>query len=508
MPKSPKSINADLYNLLDSRGFNISMKASSGKAVPVPEEADVFEFEFQIGDHDYGTVTLTIDGLKDLIVYFGKGVSNTSSGEQNSWVQFVKQIKKFAMRHQLGFKLKDMDRLEKDMKFRDHTKKIDEGYYGNKHTSYSDNGPPSIKMILQHNKQLEEGDARYRYVQRIFLENEMGERVLVPSTKPSVGRAFARHLAEGGQYNDERWKHIAEITEDIKKLSGFVRATRTSQFNESVQRIVTEATTHYKNLRETMKRLASGRGYNTYFESWTPTLMEDQDTASLTELFKHSTLDTRIETAIPVLSRLNIAITENSDIDMFEAWANNIIDEALIPSQPDQQDTLIDLLGPDSDFMPLGPDGGSAIGELMGVLEDEELNDRLRTAAKRDPNRDAKPIITGWMSEQNGESYDQILDQIEPRSDGDVDNDESEPEPDVSSDEPEVSSDDQDQLPDLPPMPEEPGAAPAQNGQLPELPPMPPVKEEHLFRDPNIRALKYPAQVNEALERIKRLSGL
>jgi len=125
MPKSPKSINADLYNLLDSRGFNISMKASSGKAVPVPEEADVFEFEFQIGDRDYGTVTLTIDGLKDLIVYFGKGVSNTSSGEQNSWVQFVKQIKKFAMRHQLGFKLKDMDRLEKDMKFRDHTKKID-----------------------------------------------------------------------------------------------------------------------------------------------------------------------------------------------------------------------------------------------------------------------------------------------------------------------------------------------------------------------------------------------
>jgi hypothetical protein len=245
-------------------------------------------------------------------------------------------------------------------------------------------------MILKHNKKLEEGDARYRYVERIFLENEMGERVLVPSTKPSVGRAFARHLAEGGQYNDERWKHICEITEDIKKLGGFVRATRNNQFNESVQRIVTEATTHYQTLRETMKRLASGRGYNTYFESWTPTLMEDQDTDSLTELFKHSTLDTRIESAIPVLSRLNIAITENTDIDMFEAWADNIIDEALIPRQPDQRDALIDLLGPDSDFMPLGPDGSSAIGELAGILEDDELNDRLAKAAHRDPNRDAK----------------------------------------------------------------------------------------------------------------------
>jgi hypothetical protein len=502
MPKSPKSINTDLYNLLDSRGFNISMKASSGKSVPVPEEADVFEFEFQIGDQDYGTVTLTIDGLKDLIVYFGKGVSNSNSGEQNSWVQFVKQIKKFAMRHQLGFKLKDMDRLEKDMKFRDHTKKLDEGYYGNKNTSYSDNGPASIKMILKHNKKLEEGDARYRYVERIFLENEMGERVLVPSTKPSVGRAFARHLAEGGQYNDERWKHISEITEDIKKLGGFVRATRTAQFNESVQRIVTEATSHYQTLRETMKRLASGRGYNTYFESWTPTLMEDQDTDSLTELFKHSTLDTRIESAIPVLSRLNIAITENTDIDMFETWADNIIDEALIPRQPDQRDALIDLLGPDSDFMPLGPDGSSAIGELTGILEDDELNDRLAKAAHRDPNRDAKPIITGWMSEQHGESYDEILDKIEPRSDGEMDRDESEPEPEVSSDKP------TDELPDMPPMPND-GAAPAdQSQELPDLPPLPPMKESHKFRDPNIRALKYPAQVNESLERIKRLSGL
>ena len=502
MPKSPKSINIDLYNLLDSRDFAVSLRASSGKSVPVPEEADVFEFNFQTGDQDYGSVTVTIDGLNDLIVYFGNSVSDSSGGEENSWVQFIKQLKKFAMRHQLGFKLKDMDRLEKDMKFRDHTKKLDEGYYGNKNTSYSDNGPATVKMILKHSKSLEEGDARYRYVERIFLENEHGERVLVPSTKPSVGRAFARHLAEGGQHNDERWKHIADITEDIKKLGGFVRATRNNQFNESVQRIVTEAVSHYQKLRETMKRLASGRGYNTYFESWTPTLMEDQDIDGLTEMFKHSTLDSRIENAIPVLSKLNLVISENTDVDMFEAWADNIIDEALAPKQPDQQDALIDMLGPDSDFMPLGPDGKSAIGELMGVLENDELNDRLMKAAKRDPNRDAKPIITGWMSEQNDDVYDDILNSVEPKSDGAVDQDQSEPEPEVSSDEPEVSSD---ELPDAPPP------APAQDGELSDLPPLPdlpPVKEEHLFRDPNIRALKHAAQVNESLERIKRLSGL
>ena len=489
MPKSPKSINVDLYNLLDSRDLAVSMRASSGKSVPVPEEADVFEFDFQTGDQNYGSVTVTIDGLNDLIVYFGNSVSDSSSGEENSWVQFIKQLKKFAMRHQLGFKLKDMDRLEKDMKFRDHTKKLDEGYYGNKHTSYSDSGPAAIKMILKHTKPIEEGDARYRYVERIFLENSQGERILVPSTKPSVGRAFARHLAEGGQYNDDRWKHITEITEDIKKLGGFVRATRNTQFNESVQRVVTEAASHYKNLRETMKRLASGRGYNSYFESWTPTLMEDQDTASLTELFKHSTLDARIENALPVLGRLNIAITENTDIGVFESWVDSIIDEALVPTQPDQQDALIELLGPDSEFMALGPNGGSAIGELMGILENDELNHRLMTAAKRDPNRDAKPIITGWMSEQHGDVYDSILDKIEPKSD-EADTVQSEPEPEVKNDSP-------------PPKPDDNAS-----DELPDLPDLPPVKEDHLYRDPNIRMLKTTAQVNESLERLKRLSGL
>jgi hypothetical protein len=156
--------------------------------------------------------------------------------------------------------------------------------------------------------------------------------------------------------------------------------------------------------------------------------------------------------------------------------------------------------------MPLGPDGTSAIGELMGVLENDELNYRLMKAAKSDPNRDAKPIITGWMSEQNDDVYDDILNSIEPKSDDAVDKDQNEPEPEVSSDEPEVSSDD---LPAAPPP-----AAPAQNNALPELPSLPdlpelpPVKEEHLFRDPNIRALKHAVQVNESLERIKRLSGL
>jgi hypothetical protein len=467
MPKSTESVNIELYDLLRGRGYSVTMYDSAADKVPIPEESDVFQFEFKSDEKRYGTVTITVDDSRFLIIYFNTSVTR-SSDENTGWVKFIDQMGHFAITHGLKKKLKDMSKLSDDMKVRQHRKNIAEGYYGNKHTSYSDNGPPTIKMIIKHNKTLGETDVRYRYVERIFLENEMGERVLVPSTKPSIGRVFARHLAEGGQYNDQRWGHISEMVEDVKKLGGFVRATKSGQFNESVQRIVTEAANHYQSLRESLKRLQSTRGYNNYFESWQPTIMEDNDTSNLTELFRTNTLDTRIESALPILSRLNLTITETNEASMFEAWADSLIDEALIPNQPLQKEELIDLLGNDSDIMSLGPDASNAIGELSGILEKDGLNARLMKAASLDANRDARPIIIAWMSEQLGREYDEILDKLQSTDEEPVI-----PEPEEPAEPP-------------PEQPKEP-AAPVQNN----IPSPPPVKE-----------------AMSLLDHIKRLSGI
>jgi hypothetical protein len=413
MPKSNESINVKLHSLLDGRGYDVTMYDSNGKQVPVPEEAEAFQFKFISDDKNYGSVTITLDDSSYLIVYFNTSVTRATD-ELTGWKKFIEQIGRFVTVSGLrGKKLKDMSKLDNDMKIRQHKKKLEEGYYGNKHTSYSDNGPSTIKMIIKHNKAIEESDARYRYVERIFLENEVGERILVPSTKPSIGRVFARHLAEGGKHNDQRWNHINEMVEDVKKLGGFVRATKSGQFNESVQKIVNEAAGHYQSLRESLKRLQSGRGYNNYFENWQPTITEDGNTDNLTELFKTSALDARIESALPILGRLNIAITENSEVSVFENWADNLIDEALNPNQPIQKEELVELLGPDSDSIILGPDAMNAIGELSGILENDSLSVRLMRAAEIDSNRDARPIIIAWMSEQNGIDYDEILDQVQ-----------------------------------------------------------------------------------------------
>ena len=131
MPKSQDSINKDLEDLLVAKGYDVTALDSSGKEVPVADSADLFTFHFHRGGKDYGTVTATIDGLQKLTLYYDDEIAKSGSSdtgeEGTSWFSLLKQLKKFAQRHQLGFVLKDTDRLRQDMKRRQHVKKLEEG---------------------------------------------------------------------------------------------------------------------------------------------------------------------------------------------------------------------------------------------------------------------------------------------------------------------------------------------------------------------------------------------
>ena len=205
---------------------------------------------------------------------------------------------------------------------------IAEGYYPmGKQASYSD-AIPTVKIVLQHTRQIQEGEQRYRNVARIFLENTHGERILAPTTKPGIAQIYARHLAEGGVPNDDRWNHIKSLCEEYSKMAGFVRAVRGNQFNESAQRLVEAGLNHYQNLRESLGKMRGHRGYNAYFESWTPTLMETEgDESNLNELFVQETLDPRIESVMPILSKLKLNLGEMKEVNELAEWADNVTEE-------------------------------------------------------------------------------------------------------------------------------------------------------------------------------------
>lgn len=419
MPKNSEGFNKSLEGFLKANGFSkVVTLDTDGKPVPDASKADQFKFKYSSGPYDYGTVTITTHGGKVTVYYNESAVKDENDRIDPNWTKFLGKLKDFSLRNgQMGFSLTNIDNLGDEMQKRKVQKaeeQLLEGYYGTKHTSYNDH-TPSVKMIIKHNKPLDETDQRYRYIEKIFLENELGERVLVPSTKPSVGRAFARHLAEGGQYNDERWNHIKEIAEDISKLGGFVRATRTNQFNESASQIVNEVATHYFNLRETIKRLQGSRGYNNYFENWQPKLMEETGEQDYVSMFTFNKLDPRIEQAIPVLNKLNIRINELSEANEFESWANSIL-EASTPETTKSIDTMVELLS-GTEPLAVGPDAMNIKGQLQDLINDTDarrkLFSELESVANADPDNDAKPVIITWLQKnRNEEFYGDVLDKI------------------------------------------------------------------------------------------------
>lgn len=347
MPKQQDELNNDLFQLLKIKGYDPIPFTSDGKQVPTPNEADVFQFRFTKDGQDYGPVTVTVDGSNDLGVYYSDDVagspkSNTDDKESNSgdpsWYQLLKQLKVFAKNHQLGFDLKDQDNLKYDMAKREQGKKLDEGYHAvNKKSSYNDS-IAEVKMIIKHKRDMQEGEQRYRQIDSIFIENVVGERFLAPTNKPGLARVYARHIAEGGKANDDRWNHINSLCEEYTKMAGFVRATKNGQFNESAQRLVNEGINHYTSLRETLHKLAGTKGYNNYFESYTPQLMEDEVQVDLSEMFMSARLDPRIESVMPILSKLSKNINEGSiaEVKALEEWADSIIeaDEGMVSNNP------------------------------------------------------------------------------------------------------------------------------------------------------------------------------
>lgn len=354
MPINQETLNRRLYKVLHNRFKDTKALDSDGDVSPIEDEADVFRFTFTKDGEEYGKVYVTVDNSKTLKIYYDDEVTDSPSSitpgshYNDTWNGFTEFLKGWAMKNQLGWEPTDKDHLEGDMARRKHVKKQEsmmEGYYPmGKKASYSD-AVPSVKMVIQHSRDIQEGEQRYRNVAKIFLENAEGERILAPTTKPGIARVYARHIAEGGVPNDDRWNHIKGLCEEYSKMAGFVRATRGKQFNESAQGLIESGINHYNSLRESLSKMAGHRGYNMYFESWTPPLMEnDTDTSSINELFVQETMDPRIESVMPILSKLHKTVAEMREVDALAEWADSLLEapgaETLKHNQDTEEDNL------------------------------------------------------------------------------------------------------------------------------------------------------------------------
>jgi hypothetical protein len=260
-----------------------------------------------------------------------------------------------------------------------------EGYYGRKNISYSDQ-PKQVRLMIKHNRNIDEGEARYRAIESLFVETAEGERFKLPFRNLMGGRIMARHVSEGGTPYDAFGQHIVEVISEIGTLSRFIRATRGKQFAGHTDEFVEIALRHYSDLKDKAKRMISHRGYLEERDMFDPAEISESSATTdvIRDLFIEQNVDQRIEEALPILAQLaNKKENKMREADEFESWTNQVMEGTwALPDTPEADAKLKELM---SKPLIVGADATNATEQLYDLVGDDVLFDRLNDLADADP---------------------------------------------------------------------------------------------------------------------------
>ncbi len=395
-----------LYDLLVSRNFDPELLDSSGRPSEIPSETEIFSFDFQTeSGNDYGTVVIMLGNENNMEIYFGDNIGRgMEADDKKEWFDFLYQLRMFAKRNLMSFGLKNLNRLRFSMQGQAAIKEgLFEGWSGKKDVSWND-GPNQSRLMIRHKRALGENEARFRCVENLFIETAEGERYKLPFKNLTGGKAMLEHVRNGGRPYDVRGQHIAEMVNELSVLSRFRRANHGRIFEGDTASLVEQTNAYYETARHTLKSLATKSGYSTYFESWNPDQITEESMVieGLKHLFITQTLDQRIEEALPILARIQQQGTEMKEANIFEAWAQKLLEGTwATPDTPEKRATLTQLM---SKEFPVGADATNATEQLYDILGDDQLFDQLETLSTTDADADARQIIYDRMQELSNDA--------------------------------------------------------------------------------------------------------
>jgi hypothetical protein len=384
-----------LFDLLVTKNFDPDMLDSAGMPSENPAETEVFSFDWTAeSGNDYGTVVIMLGDDSNLDVYFGDNLGRSMEGnDKQQWFDFLEQLKHFATRNMLSFGTKNLNRLRYSMQSQAAVKEsIFESWTGTRTTSW--NGcPQEARLMIKHKRPLGETDARFRYVESLFIETAEGERYKLPFTKLSGGRAMVEHVRNGGRPYDARGLHITEMVTELNVLSRFRRASQGKLFEGDTAQLVEDTNAYYESLQRTLKSISGNRGYTTYFESWNPAVITEEEAVveGLKHLFVTQSIDQRVEDALPLLAKIQQQGQAMKEANIFEAWAEQLAEGTWdLPDTPEKKAKLVDLM---SKPLIVGPDATNATEQLYDLIGDDELFDQLAELADNDPNADCRELV-------------------------------------------------------------------------------------------------------------------
>jgi hypothetical protein len=403
--------SSDLYNLLITRDFDVqALDAKTGKPPIDAEghtdmgEADMFSFDYVASSgKNYGTVVILTGEDGNFNVFFGDNIGKTMDQEdKDDWFQFLQQLSQFAKRNRMRLDLSNISKLKYTMQG---ISALKESYYGNRKISYSGQ-PMEARLMIKHNRTLGEEDARFRHIESLFIETADEERYKLPFRSLVGGRAMLEHVRSGGKPYDDRGQHITQVIEQLAVLSHFRRANQGKVFEGAAGDLVQETLNYYESLKKNIKALGSSRGYKSYFESWAPEEVNEQELLvdDIKGLFIEQKIDPRIEAALPTMARIQQGHSMK-EAKIFEEWIDNVAEGTWeLPDTPEQLTKLKALVGQE---LIVGSDGINATEQLYDIVGDDHLFDLIGALAKKDPNANA------WDSPEVVQRLQQLVPGIE-----------------------------------------------------------------------------------------------
>jgi hypothetical protein len=390
-----------LFDILVTRDFDPETLDSAGKPARDPREAEIFSFDFRAeSGKDYGTVVIMLGEDNTLDIFCADNVGKTMDTEdKNDWFEFLEQIKHFAVKNFLSFGIQNLNHLRYSMQGQAAIKEgLFESWSGKRDVSWNA-GANESRLMIKHKRALGEDEARFRYVESLFIETAEGERYKLPFRNLTAGKAMLEHVRMGGRPYDLRGQHIAEMVTELTVLSRFKRANAGRLLEGDTAALVEQTTMYFENLKHNLKSLTTRTGYTRYFESWSPMELSEQEVVieGLKHLFVTQSIDQRIEEALPLIAKIQQQENAMKEAAIFESWADQLMEGTWqTPDTPEKQAKLIELLSTD---LPVGADATNATEQLYDLLGDDELFDQLQELADRDANADARQVILNRMQE-------------------------------------------------------------------------------------------------------------
>ena len=322
--KEIEHIAEDLFNKLRSVYPTLQIGDASANKTLEPEDARFFDFVFESGGDDIGSVTISLvdDQFK---IYYSKELTEGLGENKQQWYNFLREMRQFAKRRLMTFDVRDITKSNLERKdfeflrtqqqeFRDSD--MNEGkMYGSIKSSYQDLGE-TAKIIVRHKRPVDEDvrGSRSRHISKIFIENTDGERMLLPFKNLLGARAAARHVSEGGQLHDDIGTHITNTVGQMAQLKNFVNYSKRNKLvNENTVDIVESVRDAYNNIRQDLTRMTSRRGYSNFAENFEPveTILSEDDLDEMKDQFTVKKHDDNVFESLPLINSIYKTAMEN-----------------------------------------------------------------------------------------------------------------------------------------------------------------------------------------------------